>query len=48
MVHDVEHLDAELDVKTLRDARNPVVLEDGKIEAGDSRAIHDVAPGVAA
>src|SRR5258707_8675571 len=47
MIHDVEHLHAELEVEIFRDALNPVVLEDGEIEAGDARAIYDVAPGIA-
>ena len=37
MIDDVKHLDAELKVKGLGDFLNRDVLEDGKIEAGDSR-----------
>ena len=48
MIHDIEHLHAELEVEIFRDALNAVVLKDREIEAGNARAIYDVASRVAA
>ena len=47
MIHDVEHLHAELKVEIFGDALNPVVLEDGEIETHHTRAVDDVAPRIA-
>ena len=48
MVHDIEHLQAKLDVEVFGDLGDAIVLEHGKIQAGDAGANQNVAAGIAA
>jgi len=48
MVHDVKHLQPELNVEILRNALNPIVLEDREIKAGNSWPNQKIAAGIAA
>ena len=48
VIENVKHLDAELDVKVLRDSADVVIFEDGEIEASDAWAGQAIASGVAA
>src|SRR5258708_26244238 len=48
MIHDIEHLHAELCVEVLRDFLDAIVLEHGEVQIGYSGADNNVAASIAA
>jgi hypothetical protein len=48
VIENVEKLGAELDVEPLRDPLDVVVLEQGKVQRGDTGTYQDVAAGITA
>src|ERR1700682_6131882 len=48
MIHDIEHLHAELCVEVLRDSLDAIVLEHGEVQIGYAGADNNVAASIAA
>src|SRR5712692_10651528 len=47
MVEDIEDLSTELHVEILRNSFNVIILEHGEIQGRQTRAINDIASGIA-